>query len=138
MTTRQAPADFHGRREVGLEVDVEQTGHADEGTRVLAFQGPEAVTVFIEVTTNAADQGGAFKACQRGGEIAHYLQVGAHGGELGKVVILPLAQHQACAFQFEYRGHARLAPYPQPAVYSVGPITVASAMPASRRLPLPG
>ncbi|MCY1404768.1 hypothetical protein D9M71_199870 [compost metagenome] len=119
MTTSQAPADLHGWGKIGIEADIEQSGHADEGTGILAFQRPQTKTVLIEMAADAADQCGAFKARQRGGKITHDLRVGAQGDELDEVVILPLAQHQSCAFQLEYGGH-RLLLNTSPAVYSVG------------------
>ncbi|MNG00155.1 hypothetical protein D3C84_830820 [compost metagenome] len=71
------------------------------------------------MTTDTADQGSAFQASQGGRKIAHDVWIGAHGGEFAEIVVLPLAQHQAGAFQFKYGGHCLLLDT-SPAVYSVG------------------
>ena len=105
MAPGQAPADLHSRRKGRLEVDVEQAGHADEGAAVLALQRPQAKAVFTEMPADFANQRGALQARQGRWKVAHHLWVGAQRRELAQVIVLPLAQHQPCAFQFKNGCH---------------------------------
>ena len=105
MFAGQAPANFHRRGKAGFEADIRKARQADKFTGVLALQSPEPKAIFSKMPANPADQRCALQVAQLSREVTHYLRVGAHARKVRQVAVAPLAQHQACTFQFQYRLH---------------------------------
>lgn len=104
VARHQAPADFHRRSEVLVEVHILQADDADEAAVPAVLDHPLAESVLADVLVDAGRQGIALLAAHAGGEVPHHLGVGIEFGEGRQVVVAPGTQVQARGMQFD-RGH---------------------------------
>lgn len=117
----QAPADFHRRREGRFETHDAQTGKTDELTAIFTLQGPESEAMLGEMPAHPADQRRAFQTAQGRRKVAHDLRIGTHRRKCRQIIVAPLTQQQARAFELQYRLH-QCPPFPWVQVYIAGRI----------------
>ncbi len=117
----QAPGDFHCRGERRLETDDAQSGKTDERTSVLTLQGPDPEAVLGKMPAYPPDQRGTFQTTQGRGKVAHDLWICTHCRKFRQIIVAPLTQQQARAFELQYRLH-QCPPFPWVQVYIAGRI----------------
>lgn len=97
MLECQAPADFHTRREMGVESRNLQSGKADEARDAGDLDRPQAKTVRTKMFFDVIHHGVALRAAQRTSEEFHDAGVGIHGGKCLPVRVMPPTQADAAA-----------------------------------------
>jgi len=95
----EAPAHFHARREMRLEILICQAGKAEEGGIFAPLHRPQAKATLVETSFNAIDEGVAFGAGQGTQEVTHHLRIGVETGERLAVGVPPASQDQAVGGQ---------------------------------------
>jgi hypothetical protein len=92
---RQAPSDFDGGRERGVEGRRVQTDEPDERSRLPHLDGPEPPTALFQAGSDAIHEDVALGVAQRGREVLHHDGIGVEGRERRAVLVAPAAQEQA-------------------------------------------
>lgn len=78
VISRDPPADFHRRSEVGLEAGNSEPDEAHEGCNVRNFDSPEPESVLFKARIDPCCEGVAFLPRKRTRKVFHHTRVGIH------------------------------------------------------------